>query len=156
MKYIITCEIGERGAVHWHMIVNDMHTTNESTANLIRKLWKHGRVYFTPLDDTGDYGKLAEYIVKESKNRMEKEETIEKLSYMPSRNLIRPQIKEKQIRASKWMKTPKIPNGWELVPGTLVNGISKFTGLPYQYYTIRKEARDADGRYLHRHQHKGT
>ena len=62
LKYIITCETGERGAVHWHMIVNDMHSEKESTAKLIRRLWDRGRPYFSALDDSGDYKKLAEYI----------------------------------------------------------------------------------------------
>lgn len=139
LKYIITCEIGERGAVHWHMIVNDMHSENESTAKLIHKLWTRGRAYFSPLDDSGDYKKLAEYIVKESAKRMEEGNTIEKLSYMRSRNLIRPVVRTEKVRAKSWRLEPSIPEGWELVPGTLLNGINKFNNMPYQHYTIRKE-----------------
>lgn len=140
LKYIITCEIGERGAVHWHMIVNNKHSDTNSTAKLIRQLWTRGRVYFSPLDDGGDYKVLAEYIVKESSKRVREGNTIEKLSYMPSRNLIRPVVRTKKIEAKSWRKNPVIPEGWELVPGTLVNGTNKFNGLPYQYYTIRRRA----------------
>lgn len=50
----------------------------------------------TPLDDNRDYKALAEYIVKETKKRMDKEQTIEKLSYMCSRNLIRPVERKKR------------------------------------------------------------
>lgn len=139
LKYIITCETGERGAVHWHMIVNDMHNTYTSTVKMIRELWEWGRVHFTPLDGTGDYRQLAEYIVKETTKRIRNEETIEKLSYMASRNLKRPQVKTKKVDAKVWRKSPVIPEGYYLVPGTLVNGINKFTGLPYQHYTIRRE-----------------
>lgn len=157
LKYIITCETGERGAVHWHMIVNNMHSATTSTSSMINKLWKLGRTYISPMDDSGDYKLLAEYIVKETSRRMEKEETIEKLSYMISRNLIRPQVKEKPIDAKSWRKEPAVPKGWYLVPGSLVNGVNKFTGWPYQHYTIRKEAgTDEDSGYLHRHKHKGT
>lgn len=157
LKYVISCETGERGAVHWHMIVNNMHNEVTSTASLIRKLWARGRPYFSPLDDTGDYKTLAEYIIKESTRRMENEETIEKLSYMVSRNLIRPTVQEEKVAATKWTKIPKAPKGWYLVKDSLVNGFNKFTGLPYQYYTIKKEARaDADSGHLHRHKRKGT
>lgn len=140
LKYIITCETGERGAVHWHMIVNDMHSEADSAAKLIRQLWSRGRVYFSPLDGSGDYKKLAEYIVKEASKRVEEENTIEKLSYMPSRNLIRPVVRKEKKRARSWRLEPRIPEGWELVPGTLVNGINKYNGLPYQHYTIRRRA----------------
>lgn len=157
LKYIITCETGERGAVHWHMIVNNMHNTNTDTAKLIRKLWTLGRPYFSPMDDTGDYKKLAEYMIKESTKRMENEETIEKLSYMCSRNLKRPVVKEEEIRAERWSKIPKVPKGWKLVEESLINGINKFTGWPYQHYTIvRKEEPGEKSRYLHRHKPKGS
>lgn len=157
MKYIITCEAGKRGAVHWHMIVNNEHNTYCDTAKLIRKLWEWGRPYFTAMDDTGDYSKLAEYIVKEWEEKREEGKTEEKLSYMRSRNLIKPEVKTEKVDARKWKKNPDIPKGWYLVEGSLVNGINKYTGLPYQHYTIRrKEDPDADGKHLRGHKHKGT
>lgn len=159
LKVIITCEIGERGATHWHMIVNDMHAGEDSTAKLIRRLWIWGRPYFSPLDDSGDYSKLAEYIVKESSKRIEREKTVEKLSYMSSRNLIRPVEKTEPVRAKSWRKKPHVPSGWELVPGTLVNGINKFNGLPYQHYTIRrirKNGKHENSGNLHRDGSSGT
>lgn len=147
LKYIITCETGERGAVHWHMIINDMHSDCTTTAKLIRELWERGRPHFSPLDDSGDYSQLAEYIVKETAKRIGNGETTEKLSYMSSRNLIRPKERTERIQASRWKKNPAVPRGWELVPGTLLNGINKFTGLPYQHYTIRRREtyRDESG-----------
>lgn len=151
LKYVISCETGERGAVHWHMIINNMHNQETSTASIIRKLWARGRPYFSPLDGSGDYKALAEYIIKESSRRMEKEETIEKLSYMVSRNLKRPVVREEKIPASRWSRKPRAPEGWYLVEESLVNGFNKFTGLPYQYYTIRrKEEQNADSRRLYR------
>lgn len=156
-KYLITCETGERGAVHWHMIINDMHDGKDSTAALVRKLWTLGRVYFSPLDGSGDYAALAEYIVKESSRRIERGKTGEKLSYMASRNLIRPVERTEKVNAKSWRKQPKIKEGWELVPGTLVNGINKYTGLPYQHYTVRrKEETGGKSRHLHRDKPAGT
>lgn len=141
LKYIITCETGQHGAVHWHMIVNGMHSGRTTTEKIIRKLWTMGRPYFSPLDDSGDYKKLAEYIVKETSRRMEEGKTAEKLSYMSGRNLIRPSevTRTERIRSSRWRKKPHIPDGYVLVPDSLVNGVNRYTGLPYQYYTIRKE-----------------
>lgn len=155
LKYIITCETGQRGAVHWHMIVNNMHSIQTDTTRLIHKLWTNGRAYFSSMDESGDYKVLAEYIIKESTKRIENEETTEKLSYMVSRNLIRPSVKEEKKEAKSWRSMPKIPEGWYLVPDTLVNGINKFTGWPYQHYTIRKEPEtDEDSKHLHRHKPK--
>ena len=157
LKYIITCETGERGAVHWHMIINDQHNEKTSTANIVRKLWNLGRQYFSALDDTGDYKLLAEYIVKESSKRIEAGETKEKLSYMVSRNLVRPVVQEEKVRANGWKLEPKAPEGWQLIPESLVNGFNKFTGRPYQYYTLRREVgADANSGNIHRYRHKGS
>lgn len=156
-QYIITCETGERGAVHWHMITNDMHDKKDSTAALVRQLWTLGRAYFSPLDGTGDYGTLAEYIVKEAGRRIGKGATAEKLSYMASRNLARPVERTEKVDAKSWRKQPNIREGWELVPGTLVNGTNKYTGLPYQHYTVRrKEGADGKSRHLHRDKPAGA
>lgn len=151
LKYIITCEVGQRGAVHWHMVVNNLHNERCDTAKLIRELWTWGRPYFSALDDKGDYGRLAEYMVKETARRMESGETVEKLSYICSRNLRRPVEKRERIRAAAWSRAPRIPKGWELVPFSLVNGINKYTGLPYQRYTLRRKEVDRSGQYLHKH-----
>jgi len=159
LKYIITCETGKRGAVHWHMIVNDCHDGTESTASLIRQLWIRGRPYFSPMDESGEYGKLAEYIVKETADRIKNQETTEKLSYMPSRNLIKPVERKKKVEGRSWRRIPKAPKGWELVKGSLVNGVNKYNGLPYQYYTIRrigKEREDEAGGRLYRDKYKRT
>lgn len=138
LKYIITCEVGQRGAVHWHMIVNNCSNKRTDTGKLIWKLWTRGRPWFELLDSSGDYSKLAEYIVKESKSTMEKERTVEKLSYMASRNLKKPVIRTVKVDARGWKKEPRAPKGWEVVPESIVNGFNTFTGLPYQHYTIRK------------------
>lgn len=137
-KYIITCETGDRGAVHWNLILNNMSTGQDSTARLIRQHWKLGRPNFKLLDEKGDYQKLAEYIVKETKKRIEEEKTIEKLSYISSRNLLRPVVEPQKVYARKWLQEPKAPKGYYVVPESVVNGINLFTGNPYQHYTIRK------------------
>lgn len=155
LKYIITCETGSRGAVHWHMITNNMHNDRTSTAKLVKGLWTRGRPYFSPMDAGGDYKALAEYIVKETANRIEKENTMEKLSYMPSRNLIRPEIKKQEVRASRWRREPKAPDGYYVVPDSVVNGVNKFTGFPYQHYTIRR-LENGECEHLHRNNSKGT
>lgn len=126
------------------MIINNCHSDGESTAGLIRKLWDRGRPHFSPMDDSGEYGRLAEYIVKSTSKRIDAGETIEKLSYMASRNLIRPKVETKTVQANKWSKEPRVPKGWELVRDTLLNGINKFTGLPYQHYTIRRKEKWVD------------
>lgn len=137
-KYIITCEVGSRGAVHWHMILNNQKSDKESAWDIIRRHWTRGRPFLEPLDQDRDYKKLAEYIVKETAKRIEKEQTLEKLSYISSRNLIKPEEVKEKKRAKRWSNPPKPPKGYELVESSVVNEINRFTGYPYQKYTVRR------------------
>ncbi len=144
-KYIITTEVGKRGAVHHHMIISAHSNDKTNTSKEINKLWKKGRAFFVHLDDTGDYKALAEYIIKGAGET--EEGKVEKLSYMASRNLIKPPVIRKQVKAKRWREEPRIPKGYYLVKDSLINGWNKFTGLPYQYYTIKKIKRgDDDGK----------
>lgn len=154
LRYVITCEIGKRGAVHWHMVLNNEHSEKKDTAGLIRELWERGRVYFSALEAVESYGKLAEYLAKEAARRIENGETLEKLSYSCSRNLRRPVEKRERIKAAAWSRVPRIPKGWELEPGSLINGINRYTGLPYQRYTLRRKEVEGSGRkHIHKHQY---
>lgn len=157
LKYVLSCEIGDRGAVHWHLIINNEHDQEADTAKLIREHWKKGRPYFSPLDESGEYGQLADYIVKEAGKRIDRGETIEKMSYSRSRNLKKPVEHRQKVRATAWKKKPTIPKGWEMIPGSLVNGKNPYTGLPYQRYVLRrKEAGDGRGQPLRDGNRKGT
>lgn len=144
-KYIITTETGERGAVHWHMIINHMQNEETSTTKMIWELWDRGRPYFVPMDDSREYEQLADYIIKETSKRIAEGKTLEKLSYMCSRNLIRPVVKRYKIRKKAWAKTPKVPRGYVLE--SLRNGINPYTNLPYQHYTLRKIQDRGGGEY---------
>lgn len=139
LKYIISCGMGKHGAVHWHMIVNNMQNEKTSTTKLIGKLWSRGRPHYTALDDSQDHSRLADYILEQTEGKWNDDEAkFEKLAYIRSRNLIKPIEKREKVRASRWKSEPDVPKGWYLVKESLVNGINIFTGLPYQRYTIKK------------------
>lgn len=66
-KYVYVLETGARGATHIHMVIEN------NDARSIKRCWDRGRVSIVPLDGTGQYGKLAAYLVKE-KGRKKMEE----------------------------------------------------------------------------------
>lgn len=132
LKYIITTE-WRYTAIHHHIIINRIRGTTE----MVRRRWTSGRPRFTPLDDTGDYIKLAEYFVKEtSKKKIEGKEK-GRQSYSCSRNLIIPQPKIKRIHAKDFVDEPKPIKGYYIVKDSLVNGVTPF-GRKYQYYKMAK------------------
>ena len=72
-KYIHVMEIGERGARHHHLVVNHIDVA------ILQKCWnkaydKHSEIKAYKLDDTGNYAKLASYLIKYTDKHRKKED----------------------------------------------------------------------------------
>ncbi len=129
-KWLSVTEIGSRGAVHHHLIIEDIQDAEFSSQRAIRESWKGGK-YFTPMYEEGEYRSLSEYLVKK-----ETKEDIPGCKVTHSRNLIMPKTKRVKRKGNIWPVDPRIPKGWELVKDSLFNGINVFTGLPSQQYLL--------------------
>lgn len=130
LKYIAVTAVGERGAVHHHIIINNIEGT---TMKWIRKYWEMGRPYFTPLDEEGDYRKLAQYIFKQDTSG-------EIHAYTCSRNLVMP-TPEVTIMKRATFGEPKPKKGYYVEKESVFIGINPVTGFLYQHYTLRKVRR---------------
>lgn len=139
LKYIGVTEIGSKGAVHHHIIINNPDGLNAT--KLIQRIWPYGQQYQSPLYDDGEYEQLASYLMKD-----EGKEEITGTSYTSSRNLVRPEPKREKIFSKQWRDPPKIPKGWEMIRETLFSGTNPVTGYPYQRYMIR---RIHESQYIH-------
>lgn len=133
LKYIITTEYA-KSAIHHHLIINEIG----QTAKIVRRLWQQGGVHFTPIYENGEVEDLAAYLIKETQNSFRDPENPSKLSYSCSRNLKRPKVKTEIVKAGNWMELPVAPKGYCIKKDSIVSGISKITGYPYQRYTLYK------------------
>ena len=95
-RYIVTTECRAK-RIHHHMIVN------KADVGEIRKLWEHGILRLSVLDDSGDYHQLADYLIKETSRTFR--ETSGK-RWTASRNLVRPKEKAVTVRRSKFRDPP--------------------------------------------------
>lgn len=132
LKYIETAEIGERGAVHIHMIVNEIN------ACTLSKLWKYGWIAAKPLDDSGQYRRLAEYFVKYFKKTRGTDEQIQKKAYNCSRNLKRPEPKKTIMKGMRFKTEIEVPKGWYLDKESVRHGINE-EGYEFLFYMLIKE-----------------
>lgn len=148
LKYIITTE-WRHSAIHHHLIINRISGTTE----MIRKRWTKGRPRMTPLDDTGDYMKLAEYFVKETQRERVNGREKGKQSYSCSRNLIIPKPKVEKIYARDFKDEPKPIKGYYIIKESVVNGITPF-GYKFQYYTMAKIPETLENTKHSRHRRK--
>lgn len=138
-KYIYRIEIGSKGGIHVHIILNRIPNIDL----LIQRLWKHGKT-FNELLDNGPYDKLAEYIVKQPTDQQKKilktfdEDAKKLIRYSCSRNLERP-VPETKVFSRRTMQTvfnnDLIPEaGYYIDKDSIRRGINEFTGFSYLYY----------------------
>lgn len=144
LKYIYRVEVGRKGGIHVHMVINRIR--GEDTDLLIQKTWKHGRVNFTSIYESGGYESLAAYITKQPDEEVEKqlsmfpvEERKELISFNSSRNLIRPAPERKVYRKRTMRKLleegPKPAEGFYIDKNSIYSGINPYTGMHYLQYT---------------------
>ena len=149
-KFIYRMEIGKRGGIHIHILVNRVHE-NHPTDKLVKACWTYGSIYFADIEDEGGIEGLADYIVKLPGEEEEKQLSLfpeaeqKKLrNYSCSRNLIRrdPEIKEYKHWtmhrildiAGEIKPTP----GYYIDKSSIKQGIKQYTGFSYLYYTEYK------------------
>lgn len=126
LKYIAITEVGIRGGVHHHMLLNRI----EDTDLIIAGEWEKGHVNLTKLYEKGNFKDLAEYVAKQP----DEENKLKFKRYSCSRNLKTVEPERKELK--RWIEEPKAPKGYYIEKETLVEGINPVTGHKYRHYTI--------------------
>lgn len=139
-KWIQRIEIGKRGGLHVHMLINAVCGVDL----LIMKNWDY-HYNMTSLYDNGDYKQLASYIVKDIPEDCEHEQLNlfgedkkQVMKYSSSRNLIRP-VPERKEYVRRTMKElilngPRPREGFYIDKESIRIGINQ-SGYSYVYYT---------------------
>lgn len=146
-KFIRRLEIGSKGGIHIHLLVNRIRGADL----IIQKEWMKitgGRMHYESLYEQGGYEKLAAYIVKKPAKEsaaykqlslFDDDDQRELLRVSTSRNLIRPEP-ERKIYYRRTLRD-LIENGPKPTPGYYIDkssiraGINRYTGMSYYYYT---------------------
>lgn len=124
MKWMVKTEIGSRGGIHHHLLINRIPNLD----SILGKKWKKGGIYIRLLYSQGGYQKLAEYIEK----REGKE-----YRFSRSRNLIRKDPKKEIMRRGTFSKAPKAKKGYWIIPDSIVEMINPL-GFPSRHYCTQK------------------
>lgn len=131
-KYIWTAEVGKKGGSHIHMVMSPIDM------RLIRGIWPYGWTTIKPMDQSGQYRRLAEYFIKYFQKTRDTDEQIQKKSYNPSKNLIRPVPVKRPMKGNRFSREIKVPAGWYLDKDSLREGLTA-DGYEFIYYTLIKE-----------------
>lgn len=131
VKYVWAPEVGERGAMHIHMVLNAIEIKR------LKRCWDKGWIDIKPLDDSGQYRKLASYFVKYSEKTMKTCEGLSGKRYNPSKNLKIPQPTKTTVRSKNaYNHTIQIPQGWYLDKESVAEAWHEVTGYMYFTYTL--------------------
>lgn len=108
LKYIHVAETGSHGARHHHLVIGSSKGVDIGT---IQRAWTHGRIHVNPLDDFGNYSRLAAYLIKYTCKTVGTPAEIQGKRWNASKNLIRPEPKVRIITNRDWYRTkdPKVP-----------------------------------------------
>lgn len=175
LMFIYKLEIGKRGGLHCHVVVNRIPDADL----LMRDAWKKatddaGSIDYQTIEEYGGYSGLSEYICKEPDEEIQgqisfliPEDKKKVYSISSSRNLKRPEPVRKKY--SHWTLR-KILSGGDIKPtegfyidkDTIKKGINRFTGMSYLYYTEvrqkmlkREEVESGQAGHLCLHGHQG-
>lgn len=118
------------GVPHHHLLLNHIFTDAE-----LQNIWFHGTINIKKLDNSGDYTKLAEYLLKHTNGIFQDHNCrVHAKRFLRSRNLKKPEVTITIIKSDSWRETPTAPKGYFLISNSIVTIFNEVTGYPYQYY----------------------
>lgn len=133
--YIYNTEIGKDGAIHHHCILH-----NYGDEYQIEQMWEHGSTQRKKsyLWSNYDWYGLAYYFVDKTKGgKLPDTHVPGERRYVPSKGLIRPEIKIEKVEAERWNK-PKAPKGYIIESDSIRTGTHELTGGSFIKYTMRR------------------
>lgn len=125
-KWMLHTEIGSKGGVHHHLVINRIQDADL----LIKKNWKKGGAHIDLMYEEGGFRKLANYLAKEP----DKKNKLLESRYSRSRNLKEPIPKIRQMK--RWIEEPKPKKGYYIEKETYHEGVNPITGRRYRSYTM--------------------
>lgn len=134
LLYIGVSNFDYCGVPHHHLLLNHIFTDEE-----LQNIWFHGTINIKKLDNSGDYTKLAEYLLKHTNGIFQDpKRRVHAKRFLRSRNLKKPEVTITIIKSDSWRETPTAPKGYFLIVDSIVTIVNEITGYPYQYYKCIK------------------
>lgn len=104
-KWIAVTEYNH-ARIHHHLVITGVDL------EAVNKHWKHGYTKASLLDETGNYYKLAEYLLKETEKTFRESGSVQKRRYSSSRNVVMPEVKREKIAGREVYHDIKPPKGY--------------------------------------------
>lgn len=136
-KYIHVTEY-ENKRIHHHVVINNLDL------QVINKYWKVGFVKVSMLDESGNYKKLAEYLIKETSKTFRNQDSPVKQRYSCSRTIVTPEIKKERVHERELYRDIKPLKGYYVDEDSIrryEHAITKAECLEYIMISTEEEPR---------------
>lgn len=139
LKYIHVMEVGEKGARHHHLVINQIDT------KILQECWYkayegHNRIKVFPLDDSGNYANLASYFIKYTdKHRRAEDGALMGKRWNCSQNLVRPEPEIRIITDRQWFRMEPVEiKGYYVDKKSISKGVHspEYYGYGYMRYIL--------------------
>ena len=136
-KYVLCTEAGKRGALHHHLVINNMDT------RILNQCWGNGWVTIYPLDNSGEYSKLANYLVKYQNQWKERKGPGR--AWSVSRGMERPEPVIRIVKDRNAFYTdPRARKGYYINKDSVRCGLHEITGYTFlEYIMVKNQERRA-------------
>ena len=111
-KWVTVTEY-ENHRIHHHVVCSGVDP------EVINEKWKYGWVNFKALDDSGNYYRLAEYLVKETEKTFRSPDAVSRKRYSHSRTIVIPEIRKEEVSARVLDQDPKPLKGYYIDRDTI-------------------------------------
>lgn len=136
LKWIATTESkGHR--VHHHLIINNVGIGRKDLA----AMWEYSKIDYRSFryydGEPEDAERLANYLVKETRETFCEAGALQKHRWRSSRNLAKPKIEKEIIHSKSWTDNPRPLKGY-YIQKPIENGYTAY-GYPFQFYRMIRE-----------------
>ncbi len=129
LKWISATEY-ENKRIHHHVVM----TGGVDLTEIVR-IWGKGILRPAFLDDTGNYRKLAAYLIKETSKSFRKADAVSRRRYNCSRTIVRPLVSEDEVSSAQMIDLRPVP-GYYIDQDSIYHGQNPLTGKPYVEYVM--------------------
>ena len=109
-KWIAVTEY-ENHRIHHHVVCSGIDP------KVIADKWSYGFVKFSAMEESGNYSKLAEYLIKETEKTFRRDDSVNKKRYTGSKNIVIPEAKREAVSERMLEHDPEPYKGYYIYEG---------------------------------------
>lgn len=123
--------------IHHHVVCSEIDI------DILTKIWNQGFVKLSVLDSSGDYRRLASYLIKETSKTFRDPDAFSKRRYTTTRSVVKPEQKSEKVSVTMLLDDPKPIKDYYIDQDSVYRGTNPFDEKPYIEYVLVSNDVDA-------------